>query len=156
MPRRREVPKRKIIPDPKYGDRMVAKFMNVLMYDGKKSVAEVILYRAFDLINERQTGDDALRAFKKAIDNVKPMVEVKGKRVGGASIPVPVEVRAGRGTALALRWIILAARARSERTMAERLSAEFIDAANNRGAAVKKREDSHKNAEANRAFSHYR
>lgn len=156
MPRRREVPKRKITPDPKYGDRLVAKFANVLMYGGKKSTAEQILYRAFGVLGERAAGEDPLKTFKKAIDNVKPMVEVKSRRVGGATYQVPVEVRAERRTALAMRWLITYSRDRGERTMAERLANEILDAASNRGNAVKKREDTHRMAEANKAFAHYR
>lgn len=156
MPRRREVPKRRIIPDPKYGDRLVAKFVNVLMWGGKKSTAERILYGAFDVLGERGGGDDPLRTFKKALDNVKPMVEVKSRRVGGATYQVPIEVRPERRTALAMRWIANYSRGRSERTMAERLANELNEAAQNRGAAVKKREDTHRMAEANKAFAHYR
>ena len=156
MPRRREVPKRKITPDPKYGDRLVAKFMNVLMFGGKKSTAEQILYRAFNVLAERAANEDPLKTFKKAIDNVKPMIEVKSRRVGGATYQVPVEVRAERRTALAMRWLITYSRARGERTMAERLAAEVLDASQNRGNAVKKREDTHRMAEANKAFAHYR
>ena len=156
MPRRREVPKRRIIPDPKYGDRLVAKFINALMLHGKKSTAEHILYTAFDLMGKRGTGEEPLRAVKKAMDNVKPMLEVKSRRVGGATYQVPVEVRPERRTALAMRWLIKASRSRSERTMAERLANEMLDAANNRGTSVKKREDTHKMAEANKAFAHYR
>ena len=156
MPRRREVPKRKIIPDPKFGDRLVAKFANVLMFGGKKSTAEQILYIAFDLVGERTSGEDCLKTFKKAIDNVKPSVEVKSRRVGGATYQVPIEVRAERRTALAMRWLIIYARGRSERTMAERLAGEIVDAAQNRGNAVKKREDTHKMADANKPFALYR
>ena len=156
MPRRREVPKRKILPDPKFGDRVVAKFTNTVMEGGKKSIAERIVYDAFDLIGQRGTGEEPLRIFKKALDNVKPMVEVKSRRVGGATYQVPVEVRADRRSALAMRWLISAARARSERVMAERLAGEILDASQNRGAAAKKREDTHKMAEANKAFAHYR
>ena len=156
MPRRREVPKRRIIPDPKYGDRLVAKFINALMLHGKKSTAEHILYTAFDLMGVRGTGEEPLRQFKKAMDNVKPMLEVKSRRVGGATYQVPVEVRPERRTALAMRWLIKSSRGRSERTMAERLANEMLDAANNRGTSVKKREDTHKMAEANKAFAHYR
>jgi len=155
MPRRREVPKRKILPDPKYHDLLVAKFINAIMRRGKKSMAEKILYRSFDIISEKTKGDP-ISIFKQAIDNVKPMIEVKPRRVGGATYQVPVEVRAGRKTALAIRWIITYARQRPERKMEEALSAEFIDAANRRGAAIKKREDTHKMAEANKAFAHYR
>lgn len=155
MPRRREVPKRRITPDPKYHDRLVAKFTNVLMHDGEKAVAERILYRALDILGEKG-GEEPLLTFKKALDNVKPMVEVKSRRVGGATYQVPVEVRHERRTALAMRWVIQYSRARSERTMAERLANELMDAANNRGTAVKKKEDTHKMADANRAFAHYR
>ena len=156
MPRRREVPKRKIIPDPKYGDRLVAKFANVLMYGGKKNTAEQLLYGAFELLGVRAAGEEPLKTFKKALDNVKPMLEVKSRRVGGATYQVPIEVRAERRTALAMRWLIISSRARGERTMAERLAGEFLDAAQNRGNAVKKREDTHRMAEANKAFAHYR
>lgn len=156
MPRRREVPKRRIIPDPIYGDRMVAKFVNVLMIGGKKSTAESILYNAFDLVGNRSEGEESLKVFKQAIDNVKPMVETRSRRVGGANYQVPMEVRPERRTALAMRWLITYARARGERTMAERLAGEILDAAANRGGAVRKREEIHKMAEANRAFAHYR
>jgi small subunit ribosomal protein S7 len=156
MPRRREVPKRKIIPDPKFGDRLVAKFTNVLMIGGKKSTAERMLYSAFDIIAERNQAEDPLKTFKKALDQVKPMVEVKSRRVGGATYQVPVEVRPERRTALAMRWLSRYARGRNERTMAERLANEVLDAAASRGNAVKKKEDTHKMAEANKAFAHYR
>ncbi|MEO1174241.1 MAG: 30S ribosomal protein S7 [Myxococcota bacterium] len=156
MPRRREVPKRKIIPDPLYGDRMVAKFINVLMIGGKKSTAESILYDAFDLVGQRSEEDESIKVFKKAIDNVKPMVETRSRRVGGANYQVPMEVRPERRTALAMRWMIKYARDRGERTMAERLAGEIMDAAANRGGAVRKREEIHKMAEANKAFAHYR
>jgi small subunit ribosomal protein S7 len=156
MPRRREVPKRKITPDPKFNDRLVAKFMNVLMFGGKKSTAEHILYGAFDILAERAAGEDPLKTFKRALDNVKPLVEVKSRRVGGATYQVPVEVRAERRVALAMRWLGLYARDRGERTMAERLANEILDAAQNRGNAVKKREDTHRMADANKAFAHYR
>jgi small subunit ribosomal protein S7 len=155
MPRRREVPKRVILPDPKYHDRMVAKFVNALMLDGKKSVAEQIVYGAFDLVQERSS-DDPLELFKKAIDNVRPVIEVKSRRVGGSTYQVPVEVRSERRNALALRWLVDNARKRGEKTMRERLAGEFLDAANNRGASVKKKEDTHRMAEANKAFAHYR
>jgi len=155
MPRRREVPKRKILPDPKYHDLLVAKFTNAIMRRGKKSVAERVLYGSFDIIKEKTKGDP-LAIFKQAIDNVKPMIEVKPRRVGGATYQVPVEVRSERKTALAIRWIIAYARQRPERKMEEALSAELIDAANRRGAAIKKREDTHRMAEANKAFAHYR
>jgi small subunit ribosomal protein S7 len=155
MPRRREVPKRKIVPDPKYHDRMVAKFVNNLMRRGKKSTAEHIFYGAMDVIEQR-TKDDPLKTFKKALDNVKPVLEVKARRVGGATYQVPVEIRPQRRTALGMRWLIVYSRDRGEKTMMERLAAEVIDAANNRGVAIKKREDTHKMAEANKAFAHYR
>jgi small subunit ribosomal protein S7 len=155
MPRRREVAKRVILPDPKYHDRLVAKFMNAVMLDGKKSVAESIVYGAFDLIAQR-TSDEPLEVFKKALDNIRPMLEVKSRRVGGSTYQVPVEVRAERRNALAFRWLITYARGRGEKTMRERLAGEFMDAANNRGAAVKKKEDTHRMAEANKAFAHYR
>jgi len=155
MPRRREVAKRVILPDPKYHDRLVAKFMNCIMLDGKKSVAERIVYGAFDLI-EARTSEDPLEVFKKALDNVRPLLEVKSRRVGGSTYQVPIEVRADRRNALAMRWISGYAAARGEKTMQERLAGEFLDAANNRGASVKKKEDTHRMAEANKAFAHYR
>lgn len=155
MPRRREIEKRKINPDPKYHDWTVAKFMNNLMLKGKKSLSERIFYGAMDII-EKRTREDPLKTFKKAMDNVKPVLEVKARRVGGATYQVPVEIRPQRRTALAMRWLISYARARGEKTMMERLAAEFIDAANNRGSSIKKREDTHKMAEANKAFAHYR
>jgi small subunit ribosomal protein S7 len=155
MPRRREVPKRKILPDPKYGDRMVAKFANILMVDGKRSTAEQILYGAFDVIESRYR-EDPIEVFRKAIDGVKPRVEVKSRRVGGATYQVPVEVRADRRLALAMRWIVMYSRARGEKTMVERLAAELKEASEGRGNAVKKREDVHKMADANKAFAHYR
>ncbi|MGC6419201.1 MAG: 30S ribosomal protein S7 [Bradymonadia bacterium] len=155
MPRRREVPKRKVQPDPKFGDRTVAKFVNCLMERGKKSVAEGILYGSFDLI-EGRAKEDPLRLFKKALDNVKPNLEVKSRRVGGSTYQVPVEIRGERRTALAFRWIISYARKRHEKTMAEKLAGELMDAAAGRGASVKKKDDTHKMAEANKAFAHYR
>ncbi len=155
MPRRREVPKRKINPDPKFHDRTVAKFMNNLMHKGKKSLAERIFYGAMDIV-ETRTREDPLKLFKKAMESVKPVLEVKARRVGGATYQVPVEIRAARRKALAMRWLINYARARGEKTMVERLAAELIDAANNRGSSIKKREDTHKMAEANKAFAHYR
>lgn len=155
MPRRREIAKRVILPDPKYNDRLVAKFMNAIMLDGKKSVAEQIVYGAFDIIASR-TSEVPVDVFKKAMDNVRPMLEVKSRRVGGSTYQVPVEVRADRRSALAIRWIMTYARARGEKTMQERLAGEFLDAANNRGASVKKKEDTHRMAEANKAFAHYR
>jgi small subunit ribosomal protein S7 len=153
MPRRREVAKRVILPDPKFNDRLLAKFMNVVMLDGKKSTAEQIVYGAFDLIQQR-AGDEPLEVFKKAIENVRPVVEVKSRRVGGATYQVPVEIRAERRNALAIRWIISNARKRNEKTMRECLAAEFMYAANIRGASVKKKEDTHRMAEANKAFAH--
>ncbi|HYJ08864.1 MAG TPA: 30S ribosomal protein S7 [Polyangiaceae bacterium] len=155
MARRRDIPKRKILPDPKFRDRLVAKFTNVLMYDGKRSTAESIVYGAFDVITERYKAD-ALDTFRKALDAVKPKLEVKSRRVGGATYQVPVEVRPDRRTALAMRWLTNYSRDRGEKTMVERLAAELMDAAQGRGAAVKKREDVHRMAEANRAFAHYR
>ncbi len=155
MPRRREVPKRRIIPDPKYKDKLVSKFTNTLMFDGKKAVAENILYGAFDVIGERFK-EDPLEVFRKALDNVKPKLEVKSRRVGGATYQVPVEVRPERRVALAMRWIVTYSRDRGEKTMRERLAAEFVDAAQGRGNAVKKKDDTHKMAEANKAFAHYR
>ena len=155
MSRRRAAEKRKILPDPKYKDLVVAKFTNSLMLNGKKSVAESIIYGAFDLI-EKKAGQDPLKTFLEAIENVKPGVEVRSRRVGGATYQIPIEVRSERRQALAIRWIVDLARQRSEDTMTERLSGELLDASNNRGAAVKKREDTHKMAEANKAFSHYR
>jgi small subunit ribosomal protein S7 len=155
MPRRREVAKRVILPDPKFHDQLVAKFVNSLMLDGKKSTAENIVYGAFDLVKER-TGDDPVEVFKKALENIRPVVEVKSRRVGGSTYQVPVEVRSERRNALAMRWLVSFARGRGEKTMQERLAAEFMDAAGNRGASVKKREDTHRMAEANKAFAHYR
>lgn len=155
MPRRREVPKRDILPDPKYKDRTVAKFINIMMHDGKKSIAEGILYGALDIIKQR--GQAApLEVFNAALERVSPGVEVKSRRVGGATYQVPVEVRPGRQQALAMRWVVDAARKRGEKSMTARLAGELQDAANERGAAVKRREDTHKMAEANKAFSHYR
>ena len=155
MPRRREVPKRHIIPDPKYKDKLVSKFTNTLMFDGGKAVAEGILYGAFDIITERFK-EDPIEVFRKALDNVKPKLEVKSRRVGGATYQVPVEVRPERRVALAMRWLVQYARERGEKTMRERLAGEFVDASANRGNACKKREDTHKMAEANKAFAHYR
>ena len=155
MPRRREVPKRVILPDPKFGDQLVAKFVNNVMVNGKKSTAEQIVYGAFSLVAER-SGNNPLEVFKTAMDNVRPMLEVKSRRVGGSTYQVPVEVSPNRRTALAMRWLVTYAKARSEKTMRERLAGEFMDAFNNRGAAVKKREDTHRMAEANKAFAHYR
>ncbi len=155
MPRRREVPKRTILPDPKFGDLLVAKFVNNVMVDGKKSTAEQIVYGAFDLVAER-SGGEPLEIFKAAMENVRPVLEVKSRRVGGSTYQVPIEVSPSRRTALAMRWIAIYAKGRSEKTMRERLAGEFLDAYNNRGAAVKKREDTHRMAEANKAFAHYR
>jgi len=155
MPRRREVPKRKILPDPKYHDRMIAKFCNVVMKQGKKSTAEGIVYGALDVIASRYK-EDAIEVFRKALDTVKPKVEVKSRRVGGATYQVPVEVRPERRVALAMRWLVDYFRDRGEKTMVERLAAELKEAAEGRGNAVKKREDVHKMAEANKAFAHYR
>lgn len=155
MARRRRAEHREIVPDAKFGDLVVAKFMNSLMYAGKKSVAENIVYGAFDTIQSK-TKQDPLQLFHEALRNVSPALEVRSRRVGGATYQVPVEVRQDRSRALAIRWLINAARARNEPTMTGRLSGELMDAANNRGSAVKKREDTHKMAEANRAFSHYR
>jgi small subunit ribosomal protein S7 len=155
MPRRREVPKRRINPDPKYKDKLVAKFMNTVMVDGKKAVAEGIVYGALDIVKARYK-EDPLEVFKKAMDNVKPKLEVKSRRVGGATYQVPVEVRPERRVALAMRWLVLYARDRGEKTMRERLAGELVDAAAMRGNSVKKRDDTHKMAEANKAFAHYR
>ncbi len=155
MPRRREVPKRPVSPDPKFHDRTVSKFVSNLMTKGKKSLAERIFYGAMDVIQKR-TREEPLKVFKKAMDNVKPILEVKARRVGGATYQVPVEIRSQRRNALAMRWLISYSRSRGEKTMMERLAAELIDAANNRGSSVKKREDTHKMAEANKAFAHYR
>ena len=155
MSRRHSAEKREIIPDAKYGDVILTKFMNSVMYEGKKSTAEGIVYGAFDII-EGKMKSDPLAVFKSALENVAPAIEVRSRRVGGATYQVPVEVRAERRQALAIRWIIQAARGRNDKTMVERLSAELLDASNNRGNAVKKREDTHRMAEANKAFSHYR
>ena len=155
MSRRRRAEKREIIPDPKYGDVVLSKFMNSVMHTGKKSVAEGIVYGALDTV-EQKTRQDPVGLFHQALDNVMPQIEVRSRRVGGATYQVPIEVRHDRRQALAIRWLISAARGRNERTMVERLSGELLDAANNRGNAVKKREDTHRMAEANRAFSHYR
>jgi small subunit ribosomal protein S7 len=155
MPRRRVAEKREILPDPKYNNKLVSKFINAIMADGKKSTAEKICYGAFDSMKEK-TGSDPLKVFKTAIENVKPLVEVKPRRVGGATYQVPVEVRAHRRSALAFRWIINYSRGRSEKTMQERLAGELLDAYNNTGSSIKKKEDTHKMAEANKAFAHYR
>ena len=155
MPRRREVAKRVILPDPKYGDRVVAKLVNILMLDGKKSTAERALYDALELVAQR-LNDEPVKILKKSLDNIKPMLEVKSRRVGGSTYQVPIEVRAERRSSLAMRWLVRYANLRSEKTMTDKLAGELADAYNNRGAAVKKREDVHKMAEANRAFAHYR
>ncbi|MCP4384608.1 MAG: 30S ribosomal protein S7 [Hyphomicrobiales bacterium] len=155
MSRRHRAEKREIIPDPKYHNEVVTKFMNSVMEQGKKSVAERIVYGAFETIEDK-TKQDPLGIFRQALDNVMPTIEVRSRRVGGATYQVPVEVRVDRRQALAIRWLLAAARSRNEKTMTEKLSGELLDAANNRGSAVKKREDTHRMAEANRAFSHYR
>ncbi len=155
MPRRREVPKRPVLPDPIYRDTLVTEFINSLMRKGKKSLAERILYGSFELIRGR-TGEDPLPVFKRAVENIKPSLEVKSRRVGGSTYQIPVEVRPSRRMTLAIRWLILHARERSERTMQDRLAAELLDASNRTGLSWKKREDTHKMAEANKAFAHYR
>ena len=155
MSRRHSAEKREINPDPKFGNLVVSKFMNSLMYDGKKSAAEAIIYGALDRIKAK-TGNDPVKMFHDALNNVRPQIEVRSRRVGGATYQVPVEVRHDRGQALAIRWLISAARSRGENTMIDRLSGELLDAANGRGGSVKKREDTHRMAEANKAFSHYR
>ncbi len=158
MSRRTRAPKRSILPDPKHGSQMLAKFINMMMIDGKKSVAESIVYNALEQMSQRtgQTEEQAVEMLEQALDNVKPVVEVKSRRVGGATYQVPIEVRPARRQTLAMRWVIESARKRSEKSMAQRLANELMDAADNRGAAVKKREDTHRMAEANKAFSHYR
>ncbi len=155
MARRREVPKRDILPDPLYNSQLVTRFINVIMKDGKKTVAERILYDAFGIIKER-TDDDPMKVFKRAVENVKPAVEVKSRRVGGSTYQIPIEVRPARRLALSMRWIIQNASRRGERTMREKLAYELLDAADHRGAAVKKREDTHRMADANKAYAHYR
>lgn len=155
MPRKGEVKKREVLPDPKYGDKLVAKFVNTIMSQGKKSVAEGIFYRSLD-IAAAKTKEDSLALFKKALDNVKPILEVRSRRVGGATYQVPVEVRPQRRLSLSMRWLLQSARLRGEKSMEEKLAAELVDAANNRGGAIKKKEDTHRMAEANRAFAHYR
>jgi small subunit ribosomal protein S7 len=155
MPRRREVPKRETLPDPIYSSTLVTKFINCMMVQGKKSVAENIFYGALDVIKER-TKEDPVKVFKKALESVKPVLEVKSRRVGGATYQVPVEVPQDRRTSLAIRWIISNSRARGEKTMREKLAGEVLDASNNRGGAIKKKEDTHRMAEANKAFAHYR
>lgn len=155
MPRRRGIPKREVLPDPVYNSPLVAKFVNALMWEGKKSTAEAILYKALDKIKEK-TQEDPLKIFKKAIENISPKVEVKSKRVGGANYQVPVEVNTSRRNALAMRWLVQFARNRGEKTMMDRLAGEILDAAQAKGNSVKKREDVHRMAEANKAFAHYR
>jgi len=155
MSRRRRAEKREVIPDAKYGDLIVAKFMNSLMYDGKKSAAEGIVYGAFDTI-QTKTKQDPLAVFHEALRNVSPAIEVKSRRVGGATYQVPIEVRPTRRVSLGMRWLVQHARARNEKSMAERLAAELMDASNNRGSTIKKKEDTHRMAEANKAFAHYR
>ena len=156
MSRRRRADKREVLPDPKFGDLVVTKFMNYVMYEGKKAVAENIVYGAFEIIEAKRRDMDPITVFHTALDNVAPALEVRSRRVGGATYQVPMEVRPERRRALAIRWIVSAARNRGENTMTEKLAGELLDASSNRGAAVKKREDTHKMAEANRAFSHYR
>lgn len=155
MPRRREVPERIIVADSKYNNRLVSKFIKCIMRDGKKSTAESILYDAFDII-EKKTKESPVKIFEQALENVKPMIEVKSRRVGGSTYQVPTEIRPSRRTALGIRWIISFARKRSEKGMVNKLAGELLDSANKRGASVKKREDTHKMAEANKAFAHYR
>ena len=155
MPRRREIPKRELAADPLYNSTLVTKFINTVMSDGKRSTAERILYKSFDIIKER-TGDDPLKVFKKALDNVKPSLEVKSRRVGGSNYQVPVEVNPNRRLSLSIRWLVGYSRQRREKTMTERLMNELLDASNGLGASVKRREDTHKMAESNRAFAHYR
>jgi small subunit ribosomal protein S7 len=155
MPRRREVPKRDVIPDAKYGNKLVTKFINSIMAEGKKSVAESILYGALNTIEDK-TKEDPVKIFEKAIDNVRPVIEVKSRRVGGSTYQVPTEIRPSRRTALGIRWIISYARARAEKGMAQKLAGELLDAANERGASIKKKEDTHRMAEANKAFAHFR
>ncbi len=155
MSRRHRAERREVLPDPKFGDLVISRFTNVLMHHGKRSIAESIVYGAIDIV-AKKANSDGLKLFHQALDNVKPNLEVRSRRVGGATYQVPVEVRPERSQALAIRWLISAARERSEHTMTERLSVELLDAANSRGAAIKKREDTHRMADANRAFSHYR
>jgi small subunit ribosomal protein S7 len=155
MPRRREVPKRDIMPDPKYRDRMVAKFVNSVMVDGKKSIAERIVYESIEIM-ERRSGSPGLQGFKRAIENVKPFLEVKSRRVGGSTYQVPIDIRPNRQIALAMRWLISFAQKRAEKSMPERLAGELMDAAQRRGGAMKKKDDTHRMAEANKAFAHYR
>jgi len=155
MPRRAEVPKREVLPDPVYNSQLVSKFINAIMMDGKKTIAERILYDALEIVGE-QTGEDPMKIFKKAVDSVKPAVEVKSRRVGGSTYQVPIEVRPNRRLALSFRWLLESSKRRGEKTMKQKLAGELMDAAENRGAAIKKREDTHRMAEANKAFAHYR
>ncbi|MGD9818290.1 MAG: 30S ribosomal protein S7 [Desulfomonilaceae bacterium] len=155
MPRKGKVPKRDILPDPKYHSKLVSKFVHGIMWEGKKSIAETILYDALDIVGKK-LNEEPLKIFERAVENVKPVLEVRSRRVGGSTYQVPVEIRPERRQALAIRWIIQYARSRSEKSMREKLAAEFLDAASNRGSSVKKREDTHKMAEANKAFAHYR
>ena len=155
MPRRREVPQRDVMPDSRHSSKLVSKFINAIMRDGKKSTAETVIYGAFDIIEDR-TKEAPLKVFEKAVENVRPLIEVKSRRVGGSTYQVPTEIRPSRRTALGIRWLISFARSRSEKGMAKKLAAELMDAANNRGAAIKKKEDTHRMAEANKAFAHYR
>ncbi|MDD3471948.1 MAG: 30S ribosomal protein S7 [Syntrophaceae bacterium] len=155
MPRKGKVPKRDILPDPKYHSKLVSKFVHGIMWEGKKSIAETILYDALDIVGKK-LNEEPLKIFERAVENVKPVLEVRSRRVGGSTYQVPVEIRPERRQALAIRWIIQYARSRSEKSMKEKLAAEFLDAASNRGSSVKKREDTHKMAEANKAFAHYR
>ncbi|MEW6531683.1 MAG: 30S ribosomal protein S7 [Thermodesulfobacteriota bacterium] len=155
MPRKGKVSKREVLPDPRYHSKLVAKFTNGIMWQGKKSVAESILYGALDIMANK-TNEDPLKLFERAVENVKPMLEVRSRRVGGSTYQVPVEIRSARSQALAIRWLISYARARGEKSMMEKLAAELLDAANNKGSAIKKKEDTHRMAEANKAFAHYR
>jgi small subunit ribosomal protein S7 len=156
MPRKGNIPQREVAPDPLFGSTLVTKFVNNLMWDGKKSTAQGIFYDALKIIEQKAGGEDPVKVFKKAVENVKPILEVKTRRVGGANYQVPVEVNQNRRTSLSIRWLISYSRARKEKSMQEKLAAEILDAANNRGSAIKKREDVHKMAEANKAFAHYR
>jgi small subunit ribosomal protein S7 len=156
MPRKGKVPKREILPDPKYHSKLIAKFVNSVMWDGKKSTSETILYDALDIMVRKSGGEDPLKLFEKAVDNVKPVLEVRSRRVGGSTYQVPVEIRPERRQALAIRWLIQYARKRGEKSMKEKLAAELLDAAYNKGTSVKKKEDTHKMADANKAFAHYR
>ncbi len=156
MPRRRVVAKREILPDPKFGSEILAKFINIIMVDGKKSVAERIVYGALDIVTEKKSGVEPIEVFEQALEKIRPSVEVKSRRVGGSTYQVPVEVRPARQSALAMRWLVELSRKRGEKSMRQRLAGEMLDAVESRGAAVKKREDVHRMAEANKAFSHYR